>query len=90
LLYPLIQRFHDARVDGGNDIYGGIQFFLGQSRFPCVRKAPGCSRLAVARHRDGKPDKNSLSLIYRNDAMRITVKFAKVGLFHVPYWDFLA
>ena len=82
MLHPLIQRLHDACVDRGDDIDGGIEIFFRHSCFPCVRKASFRSRLAVARHRHSQPEQHLFPLAQASDGMRVTIKSAKVGFVH--------
>lgn len=88
LLYPLVQRLHDAGVDGSDDVDGGIELFFRHSRFPCVRKAPFRSGLAVARHRHGQTQQHLLSLAEARHAVRLAVKCAKIDFLHKQFPPF--
>ncbi len=79
LFYPLIQRLYDAGVDSGNDVHGRVKVLFAYVRFPCVRKAPLYSGLAVASHGHGQSQENLLSLTETRDAVCLTIKSAKIG-----------
>jgi hypothetical protein len=83
LLDSLIERLKHARIHGGDDVHGGIQFFFGHPRFPCVRKAAIHSGIAEPHRRDREADEHLLALAEALDGMRISVECPKVGFFHV-------
>jgi hypothetical protein len=87
LLDSLIERLKHARVYGGDDVHGGIQFFFGHPRFPCVRKAPIHSGIAELHHCDRQSDQHLFPFGETFDSMRIAVKSSKIGFFHaaVPH-----
>lgn len=82
LLDPLIERLHYPRIHRGNYVHRGVQFLLGHSRFPCVRKASVHSRIAEPHHRDGETDEHLLAIGQALDRMRITVKRSKICFCH--------
>jgi hypothetical protein len=82
LLDSLIERLKHARVYGGDDVHGGIQFFFGHPRFPCVRKAPIHSGIAELHHCDRQSDQHLFPFGETFDSMRIAVKRSKISFFH--------
>jgi hypothetical protein len=81
LLDSLIERLQDTRIHRGDDIHGGVQFFVGHSRFPCIRKAPFHSRIAEAHHRHGQANQHLFSIRKTFDGMSVTIELAKVSFF---------
>jgi hypothetical protein len=79
LLNPLIQGLEHARIHRGDDIHGGIQFFLGHPAFPCVRKAAFYSWIAEAHHRDGQADEHLFAVGETLDSMGVTIELAKIS-----------
>jgi hypothetical protein len=79
LFDSLIQRLQDACVHRGDDIYCRIQFFVGHSRFPCIRKAPFHSRIAKPHHRHGQADEHFFSIGETFDGMGVPIKLAKIS-----------
>jgi hypothetical protein len=79
LFDSLIERLQDACIHRGDDIYRCIQFFVGHSRFPCIRKAPFHSRIAEAHHRHGKTDEHLLAFGETLDSMGVTIELAKIS-----------
>jgi len=79
LFDSLIERLQDACIHRGDDIYRCIQFFVGHSRFPCIRKAPFHSRIAEAHHRHGKTDEHLLAFGKTFDSMGVTIELAKIS-----------
>jgi hypothetical protein len=79
LLDPLIERLQNSRVHGGDHVHGGVQFFFGHPRFPCVRKAPFHSRIAEAHRRHGQTDEHLLALGETFDGVCITIKSSEVS-----------
>jgi len=53
---PLIQRLQHTRV------HGGVEFFLGHTCFPCVRKAAFDSGIAKAHHRQRQTHEHFLAV----------------------------
>ncbi|HZD40253.1 MAG TPA: hypothetical protein VE131_05990 [Terriglobales bacterium] len=82
LLDPLIQRLHHPGVHGGDDVYGGVELFLGHACFPCVRKAALHSGVTKAHHGDRQAHEHFFPVSEALDGMGITVKCSEVGLFH--------
>jgi hypothetical protein len=79
LFDTLIQRLQDARIYGSNHIHRRIQFFLGHSRFPCIRKAPFYSGVAEAHHRHGQADEHLFAIRERFDGVGISIKSPKIS-----------
>jgi len=79
LFDALIERLQDTRIHRGDDIHGGVQFFVGHSRFPCIRKAPFHSRIAEPHHRHGKTDEHLLAFGKTLNSMGVTIELAKVS-----------
>jgi hypothetical protein len=79
LFDALIERLQDTRIHRGNHVHRRIQFFLGHSRFPCVRKASFHSRIAEAHHRHGKTHEHLLAFSETFDGVSVTVKGAKIS-----------
>jgi hypothetical protein len=83
LFDSLIQRLEDARVDRSDHVNSRVEFFIGHSCFPCVRKAPFHSGIAETHDRDGKADQHLLPVGETFDRMRITIELAKIGFLNV-------
>jgi hypothetical protein len=79
LFDALIERLQDTRIHRRDDIHGGVQFFLGHSRFPCVRKAPFHSGIAEPHHRHGQADEHLFTVRETFDSVSVTIELAKVG-----------
>jgi len=79
LLNPLIQGLEHARIHRGDDIHGGIQFFLRHPRFPCVRKAPFDSRVAQSHHCKGQADEHLFTVAETFDSVSVTVEGTKIS-----------
>jgi hypothetical protein len=76
-----VERLDDAGIDGGNNIYGTVQIMIGNTGFPCVRKAAFDSRLAVSDHGDGESHKDLFAFGQAGDTVRIAVELPEIGLF---------
>jgi hypothetical protein len=76
----LIQRLQDTSIHGGNHIHRRVQFFLGHSLLPCIRKAPFDSRVAEPHHRHGKTHEHLLAFGETLDGMGVTIESAKISL----------
>jgi hypothetical protein len=79
LFDSLIQGLQHARIHRGDDIHGGIQFFLRHPRFPCVRKAPVYSRVAKPHHCHGKTHEHLFPLGETFHTMGVTIKGTKIS-----------
>jgi hypothetical protein len=79
LFDALIERLQDTRIHGGNHVHRRIQFFLGHSCFPCIRKAPFHSRIAEAHHRHRKTHEHLLAFGKTLDRMGITIEGSKIS-----------
>jgi hypothetical protein len=82
LFDSLIQRLQDTRIHGGNNIHRRIQFFLGHSRFPCIRKAPFHSRIAEAHHRHRQANQHLFPGSETFHGMGVTIELAEIGSAH--------
>ena len=81
-LDPLIQRLQHPRIHGGDDVDGGVEFFFGHPRFPCVRKAAFDSGFAKAHHRHGQTDEHLFPFGEALDGMSVAIERFKISLFH--------
>ena len=88
-LDSLIERFEYACVNGSDDIHRCVEFLFGQSRFPCVRKAPVHSGIAVTRHRHSEPKEHLLPFAEAVDAMGVTIELSEICFFHVCVFSVL-
>jgi hypothetical protein len=62
LFDSLIQGLEDTGVHRRDDIHRRIQFFLGHSCFPCVRKASLDSGIAQSHHRNRQANEHLFSI----------------------------
>jgi hypothetical protein len=79
LFDTLIQRLQDARIYGSNHIHRRIQFFLGHSRFPCIRKASFHSWIAQSHHRNGQADEHLFAVSETFDSVSVSVEGSKIS-----------
>jgi hypothetical protein len=75
----LIERLQDACIHRGDDIDRRIKFFVGHSRFPCIRKAPFHSRIAEPHHRHGQANEHLFTVGETFDGVSVPIKLAKVS-----------
>lgn len=73
-----MKRFHNPCIDRGNDVHCCFQLLFRHPRFPCVRKAPFYSGLAVAGHGDRQPQKHLLPVGQTGYIVGLTIKQTKI------------
>jgi hypothetical protein len=78
----LVQRLQHTRIHRGDNVHGGIQFFVTHTRFPCIRKAALHSWIAESHHRHGQAHKHLFAFAKTDHGMRIAVKRPEVGFIH--------
>ena len=82
LLDALVEGLQDAGVDGGDDVHRGIEVFLGNVCFPCVRKAAVHSGIAVPGHGHGEAEKDLLPFAEALDRVGVPIELTEVCLVH--------
>ena len=73
-----VQGLNNAGIDCSNDVHASVQVCLGDTGFPCVRKASLHSRLTVPYKGNRQPHKYLLALTQVGHCMCIPIKLAEI------------
>jgi hypothetical protein len=83
LLDSLIKRLQNSGVHRCDHIHGSVEFFFGQARFPCIRKAALHSWIAEPHHRHRQPYEHFFTLAETRHRVRIPIERPEISFIHL-------